>query len=196
MTRNKVSLDPIGVPFNQVFGSDTPPGDVARDIVAQAVDAIRGQVKKAEWTATLGGQNGKNVAIDAGRNCDVELGDVFEAVDQGRRIAVIRIVSVDETSATGEILSGASTKLSGKSVRYLGIDSSTPSAYGSSSAPKHLTMRNASGAFAGPGNSFQKVKDLKRGQRMTLLYTIGVWAKATDGGATFWVPLTAAQIGG
>ncbi|HVT45101.1 MAG TPA: FHA domain-containing protein [Thermoanaerobaculia bacterium] len=191
-TRSSVSLD--GVPFSQVFGSDTPPGDVARDVVGQAVEAISAQVRQMEWsTAATRSSDPKKVTLRAGRNANVEIGDVFKLVDRNRAVANVRVVELGDATSTAEVLDG-DVRSDGLRAHYLGFAGTSPSALTRGAGPKHVRMRSNADAHQGPGKSFPKVKGLRRGARAQLHYTVGIWAKVSDAKGTFWVPLTAAGI--
>lgn len=187
--KSKVSL--AGVPFNQVVLSDTPTGDVARKVVGDAVEQILTKVTALDWTTTVSGQRPDGLSLAVGRSGNVEVGDVFEVADSKKTYGRVRVTSVTEASADAELLFNAGKeRLSGKMLRYVGSEG--PSAV--SSGNRSVTIRSKTSAFDGPGNSFNKVKELKPGQRFQLFFSVGSWGRVSDGSTRFWVPLSFAEI--
>lgn len=190
----RTSVSAASLSMGNLFQTDTPAGDVTRELVAEAVDKIMKQVDRLEWIATVKAQTGSRILIDCGRACQIEPGDVFDVVDKGQTIARATAVSVDEESATAAVFAGGSNKLTGRSVHYAGRE--RPSTlYGPTPRVRQLIVRRKAAVYAGPGNSFRKVKSLRGGTRLTYLYSVGYWAKATDGKGDYWIEMKYADIG-
>lgn len=193
--KTKVNLK--GVPFSGVFGSDTPAGDVARKVVADAVESLRNQLRDVNWAANITSQTKEEVKIDVGRNANIEPDDVFDIVDQGKVIGRIRITSVAEKTSTGQVLTAPKkTKLAGKSVRFAGRETPTSVAEAQVNRQRSVQIRKKTKVYSGPGTSFTSVKELRQGARLRYEYSVGTWVKASDGSGSYWVPGAAAQFSG
>ena len=111
-----------------------------------------------------------------------------------RGVARVRVNYIDAKQSTAELISGdPAGKYKGKMARYAGRETESP-VTANQAKPKFLQFRQNSKVYDGPGRSFREVKELKAGTRVRYLYTVGPWAKATDGRSTFWVPMAIAQI--
>lgn len=190
----RTSVSAASLSMGNLFQTDTPAGDVTRELVAEAVDKIMKQVDRLEWIATVKAQTESRISIDCGRACQIEPGDVFDVVDKGRTIARATVVSVDNESATAAVFAGGSNKLTGKSVHYAGREKPS-TLYGPTPRVRQLIVRRKAAVYAGPGNSFQKIKSLRGGTRLTYLYSVGYWAKATDGKSDYWIEMKYADVG-
>lgn len=189
--KTKTSL--ADVSFNEVAFSDTAAGDVARKVIGDAIDTVRSSLSNLEWSTTVQSQSKQKVTLAAGRNANLEPGDVFEIIDGKKAVTRVRITSVTETSSDAEFIGGGTApKVGGKSARYVGSENSVSTA----ARERVLTVRIKTPAYAGPGDSFRTVKELRVGQKMKFQYAVGSWARATDGGTSFWVPLAKVQIAG
>jgi len=174
---------------------DSPVADVTRQVVAEAVDAILAELQQREWRAVILEQKADgSIIIDCGFACGVENGDVFDVVGGGQSSGRIRVTFVDDTTSTAEQLAGGKN-LKGKSLRYAGREGDSPGT-AQSRRERTLQLRSKSAAFKGPGKSFGEAAKLKAGTRLRYLYSVGLWAKGTDGKRTLWVPINVAQITG
>lgn len=190
----KTSTNVSSLSVGELFRSDTPAGDVVRKVVADAVDGLMPYIDRTEWFATINAHSGTRALIDCGRTCQVEEGDYFDVLDGGTVIGRLRVAQTDENTSTAEVIAGgASGKLTGKTVRYAGREKPS-SLYGAAPKPKQLVLRRKAAAFAGPGNSFSKITDLRGGTRLNYLYSVGFWAKASDGKREYWIPIVHAEI--
>jgi hypothetical protein len=182
-----------GVSFNEIALSDTATGDVARKVIGDAIDTVRSGMRSLDWSTIVIGQKKEVLTLGTGRSANVEPGDVFEVVDGGRAVGRARVTSVTETGAEAEYIGTmpAKLKLNGKTARYVGSENPVPPQGG----PKSLVVRVKTPAFSGPGNSFNEIKELKTGARLQFQYSVGPWAKVSEGGSSFWVPLAKVQIG-
>jgi hypothetical protein len=191
----KSSATADSLSFGQTtLAGDSPLSDVTRKVVADALDGVRGELDRMEWRGTLQDQKKDGVmVIDCGNNCAVEVGDVFDVIDGGAAVARFRITQVDARTSTGQMLSGnPAAKLKGKPVRYAGREDESPLA--TVQAARYLQIRQKTKVYDGPGRSFRPGRELNTGARVRYLYSIGTWAKATDGSGVFWIPMSAAQV--
>jgi hypothetical protein len=189
--KSKVGIS--GVSFHDIAFSDTAVGDVARRVIGDAVDTVRGGLSNLDWTTFVAGQGKDKLTLGTGRNANLEPGDVFEIVDGKKSLAKVRVISVTETTADAEFITAVpKDKLANKLARYLGSETQS----NVRALDKSLVVRIKTSAFEGPGDSFREIKELRVGSRMKLLYSVGSWAKASDGSNTFWVPLAKVQIEG
>jgi len=183
----KTSVSAASLSFGGLFQTDTPAGDVTRQLVAQAVDKLMKDVDRLEWVANITAQTQDKVLIDCGRACQIEEGDVFDVLDGGKAIARVKVISVDESSATASVFAGgAANTLTGKAVHYAGREKPSK-LYGPTPKVRQLIVRRTTGGFDAPGNSFKKVKTFRSRTRLTYLYSVGYWAKASDGRNEYWV---------
>lgn len=178
-----------GVSFHDVALSDTAIGDVARKVIGDSIDTIRRGLADLEWSTTVSGQSRDKVTLSGGRNMNLEPGDVFDVYDGRKLLARVRINSVTETTSEAEFV-GKSAKVSGKVARYVGSETATAS----QASDRAAVVRTVTDAYDGPGDSFNTIRRLKVGQRLQLHYVVGSWARTSDGGATFWVPIAKVQI--
>jgi hypothetical protein len=191
----KSSATADSLSFGQTtIAGDSPLSDVTRKVVADALDGIRGELDRLEWRATLQDQKKDGVmVIDCGNNCAVEVGDVFDVIDGGAAVARFRITQVDARTSTGQLLSGnPAAKLKGKPVRYAGREDE--SSLATAQGARYLQVRSKTKVYDGPGRTFRAGRELNTGARVRYLYSIGTWAKATDGSGVFWIPMSAAQV--
>jgi hypothetical protein len=186
--KSKVALG--GVSFHEVAMSDTAVGDVARKVIADAVDALRPNLSQLQWTTTIGSATNDKVTLGAGFGSGIEPGDVFQVMDAGKAVVRVRVTNVTENSADAEFIGQTKVKLKGKTALYVGSENPPAAAR----RDRFLTMRVKSPVFNGPGNSFQEMKTLNPGAKLKLHYVVGSWGKATDNSGTYWVPLAAAAI--
>ncbi len=182
-----------GVSFNDVALSDTAVGDVARKVVADAVDSLRAGLASLDWSTPVMASSKDKLTLGVGASARIEPGDVFEIVDADQRQLIrVRVTRVTETASECAYLSTpGKQKLTGLTARYLGGESSTAPARGE----RTITTNAKTAVFSGPGNSFQQVKELKSGVRMKLEYTVGAWGKVSDSSGAVWVPLAYVTIG-
>lgn len=181
-----------GVSFHDIALSDTAAGDVARKVIGDAIDTVRNGLSNLEWTTTVQGAGKEKLQLASGRNANLEPGDVFDVMDGNKAITRVRITSVTETASEAEYLTPppAKAKLNGKTARYQGSDH----AVSSSQRDRSLVVRIKTPAYDGPGDSFNSIRPLKVGQRLRFHYSVGAWARASDGGSSFWVPLAKVQV--
>ncbi|MHB0968184.1 MAG: FHA domain-containing protein [Thermoanaerobaculia bacterium] len=187
----KSKFSVANVPFNQLVLSDTPTGDVARKVIGDAVEGLLQSFEGLEWFGVVSSHKKDKVTLGIGRAANVDVGDVFEIYDGSHSLARARVTSITENSAEAELLAPTKEKLSNKRVRYLGNERGGPKP----DSAKTLTIRSKTSAMAGPGNSFQAVKELKPGTTLRFHFSVGTWARAQDNSGSFWVPLVAAKIG-
>ena len=174
-----------GLKAGELFKNETPEGDVLRKIAADGVEAILSQMEARPWIGAVRSQSRDRVAIDGGRDCQFERGDVFDVLDEGTVIGRIRITSVDEDRSDAEILSGEEN-FRAKSIAYVGRESSE-SRYEAEPPKTQVVVEEATAGHQGPGFSFDKVKNLPAGTNLDLLYSVGSWAKVADSSGSFWV---------
>jgi len=189
--KSKVAI--AGVSFNDTALSDTAVGDVARKVVADAVDALRVNLAGMEWMTQVGGSTKDKLTLAVGSSAFVEPGDIFEVLDaQQRVVARARVASVTETASEAMLITDpGKQRLAGLTARYIGNESPTATRR----SARTITTRAKTPVFSGPGTSFNQLKELKPGVRMSLHFTVGAWAKADDGSGPVWVPLANATIG-
>ncbi len=187
-TTTKVS----SLSFGEVFRSDTPAGDVAREVVAEALASMMPAIDRLEWLGNVTAQSKDRVVIDCGRVCQVEDGDYFDVLDGATVVGRIKVTKVEEKSSEAEVVAG-STKFTGHNIRYAGRESRS-TLYGPAPRPKQLVMRRKAAVYDGPGNSFNKLAELRGGTRLTYLYSVGFWALGTNGKQDYWVPIVHAEI--
>jgi len=188
----KSKVDVTSLSFGQISNSDSPAGDVARQVAAEAVDGILRELQGMDWQGSISDPQDGTFSLDCGSACSVEVGDVFDVVDGSRVIGRVRVTRVERDKSFAETIF-ANGKLEAKGVRYAGREKDSPLS-ANAGRNRQLQMRTKAKAFAGPGNSFKQVKQLKEGARIRFLYSIGTWAKASDGSSTFWVPMAQAQV--
>ncbi|HUO84926.1 MAG TPA: FHA domain-containing protein [Thermoanaerobaculia bacterium] len=188
----KTSLNLSSLTFGDLFRSDSPAGDVARKVVADAVEQMMPHIDRLEWLGSVTAHSGTQVLLDCGRVCQVEEGDFFDVMGGQTVIGRVKVVAIEETSSTAQVINGAG-KMTGKSIRYAGRETRS-TAYGATPKIRQLVLRRKAAVFDGPGNSFQKIRDLRSGTRLTYLYSVGFWARGTDGKTSYWVPIVHAEI--
>ena len=192
-TISKVDVTSLSV--GQISNTDTPAGDVARRVAADAIDGILRELASMEWQGSIKtAQRDGLVTIDCGSTCSIEVGDVFDVHDSGSVMGRVRVTRVESGQSFAETIS-AKGNLEKKSVSYAGRENDSPLS-AASGRPRQLQIRTKTKVFSGPGKSFKEVKQLKEGTKVRYLYSVGLWAKASDGGSTFWVPMTQAQVVG
>ena len=186
--KSKVSL--AGVPFNQVVMSDTPTGDVARKVVGDAIETLLKSASSLDWTTSVVSQRADGLTLGVGRSGNLEPGDVFEVLDGNKPMGRVRLTSVTDSTSDAELLfQPGKARLVGKNVRYVGSETQA-----SAARARTITIRSKTSAFDGPGNSFNVLRPLQPGQQLKLQFSVGGWARVSDAGVSFWVPLLAAQI--
>lgn len=186
--KSKVALS--GVSFHDVAMSNTATGDAARKVIGDAVESIHNGLMKLDWSTTISGQTTNAVTIAAGRNSDIEPGDVFDIVDGQRTVGRIRVTIANETTSNAEFVGAVVPKVKGKMVRFVG--SETPPR--ETSGEKSLVIKKKTQVYDGPGESFRAIKELRPGARLKFHFIVGPWARASEGGSSFWVPLQNAQV--
>lgn len=180
-----------GVSFHEVALSDTAVGDVARKVIGDTIDTVRNGLTSLDWSTVVSGQTKEKLTLASGRNANLEPGDVFEVMDGGKAVARVRVTSVSETSAEAQFIGAApKAKVSTKMARYVGSENAVSTA----SRERSLTVRIKTSAYDGPGDSFNAIRELKVGQKLKFHYSVGAWARASDGGSSFWVPMAKVQV--
>jgi hypothetical protein len=169
---------------------DSTLADVTRKVVADAIETLRERLDAIQWTGTITEHESGNPAIiNCGSSCGIEVGDVFDVLQAGRPVGRVKVTFLDSQRATAQVISGTGA-FAERTVRFAGRE--TESAIGN--RQRSLQMRQKAAVFQGPGRSFRQVRELPAGARVRYLYSVGVWAKATDGSTSFWVPMKSAQV--
>lgn len=192
-TNRKNAFMVAGVPLGQAIMADTALGDVTRKLVGDAVEGLSAPLQAVEWTAPILNQRNEIVTIGAGRNSGIEIGDVFESVDAyGRAGARMRVSAIAYDTAEAEIVgTAASAKKTAPRVRFVGSEN-PPAAGGGDD--RWLVTNTKTAGFEGPGNSFKQMRAIGPGTRLRFDYVVGSWARVSDAGGRFWVPMTVGTI--
>jgi hypothetical protein len=190
----QTSLDVGTIDINQIENTDTALGDVTRKVAADAVEYLLAELENIEWQGQVTRIDKKTgmITTDCGSRCQIEVGDVFSIRNNGELVGTASVKKITADSAVAEITAGEGI-VKGMTVRFEGRMDESP-ATRKSREVRTLKTREAGAAHAGPGNSFAEVKKLKAGSSLNLLYTVGSWAKVSDGSASFWISLENAQI--
>lgn len=192
----KTSADIAGLAVNEIANTETALGDVTRKIAADAVDSLLPELDNVVWQAwiTEADSEKKTLTVNCGTRCQIEAGDVFGIYDGEDRLGTAKISRVTPDAAYARVTEGDGEFVS-LWVRYEGREGDSPLTR-KSLQKRTLKTRNAVQAYAGPGTTFGEVKKLSAGADLTFLYSVGTWAKVSDGSASFWIPLSSAQITG
>ncbi len=192
----KTAVDVGGLDINQIANTDTALGDVTRKVAADSVEYLLAELESIEWQGrvSVSDKNTNTFTIDCGTACQIEAGDVFGVYDGTDKIGSGRVKKVAPETAIAEVTSGEVPK-SGQTVRYDGRTDDSPLTR-KSQKQRTMKTRTAVEAYAGPGATFATVKKLKAGANLNFVYSVGTWAKVSDGASSFWIPLASAQITG
>lgn len=192
----KTSADIAGLAVNEIANTETALGDVTRKIAADAVDSLLPELDNVVWQAwiTEADSEKKTVTVNCGTRCQIEAGDVFGIYDGEDRLGTAKVSRVTPDAAYARVTEGEGEFVS-LWVRYEGRAGDSPLTR-KSQQKRTLKTRNAVQAYSGPGTTFGEVRKLSAGAELNFLYSVGTWAKVSDGSASFWIPLSSAQITG
>jgi hypothetical protein len=177
-----------GVSFSEVVLSNSIAGDVARKIIGEAVESVRSGLESVEWSTSVTSQRNDMVTLGVGRSSGLEPGDVFEVTDPAGAVTRVRVRVAQEATSEAEFV-GPVLKISNRPARFIGTTADVRPL-----SERTVVIQKKTGVFDGPGESFREIRKLNRGARLRFQYSVGGWARASEGSSTFWVPLANAQV--
>ncbi|MEO8217336.1 MAG: FHA domain-containing protein [Acidobacteriota bacterium] len=192
----KTSTDLGGLTIREITNTDSALGDVTRKVAADAVESLLKDLDQIQWQGRVVNAEEKTVTLNCGSRCLIEVGDVFNVYDdENTNVATLRVKKVTPEESTASLVTstGEVADLSGKIVKYAGRNGDS-SGTQKSIKQRAVQLRMNTDAYDGPGKTFNSVKKLSSGTKLNLLYSVGTWARVSQGSDTFWIPLTSAQI--
>lgn len=200
--KSGVSIDAADMSMGDLAATDTPPGDAIRQVVSGIADAAIAALATREEIVSVKSERRGVATLDGGRNIGIGPDDYFAIADPsgGPVLAHLRVSSVQENTATGEILGARNeanarnaTRLTGLRAIYLGTSAgAAPS--GSTNPSPSVVLRENAEARVGPGSSFEPAAKLQRGNRGRYIYSLGNWVKLETERGSFWLPAQSVEL--